>query len=339
MSSIHKHGNKYVYHTRVNGKQITEMIDVRTIRQARMIQDELDIKYARKKLGLRHIEKISIDKFLDEYNEELSISKKDSWYKRLYSMWKNFRDFLHEQEILSLEEIDGKLIRKYKKYRMHSETYRHKKPSDKTINEELAFINNCMKYAVEEDYLETFDVDVQKIKIDKPQEIPFTPFSDTQIDDIFKSGIKYLDYFKTLYYTGMRAIDVGTLKSSQVVKKDELFYIEKETKKKGIYVAIPIHREIMHIFRNIDKEYIFPDLNSEMKLKNPYRVLKRFVKNQNWQGYFSVHSFRHSFNQRLLTMNIEQSTRALLMGHDSIKSNKKYTHADIQYFHKIIQNF
>ena len=337
MSHIRKRGNIYYYYHRPAGILTGFPLGVDNKRLALQLQDELDLKYARKRLGLKHIEKIPLKKFLREFLEDLEFSKSDAWFRRLRIMHNNFARFLSENNVDSLAEINYKLIFRYKKKRKQDITIRQNFVSDKTINEELFYIKSLLKYAVKNEYLDPLRFDVSDLRIKGIEQNKFMPFSDDQIREIFDADLVFKDYYKVLYYTGLRSVDAGTLHSDDFKTDGDISYIEKETKKEKVWVAVPIHENISFI--TLKKGYIFKNLVEKGQRARPYEHLRRFVKSKNWEGHLTIHSFRHSFNQRLISLNVDQSTRALMIGHSNVDSNKDYSHKDIKVFDKIMKKY
>jgi len=335
MSSLYKKNNRFYYSIYVNGRRIVKSLGLSDKSIANKIKKDLDLKYTREKFGIRNIESVRIDPYLTDFLRLISKTKGDSTYKRIKSYIKNLRLFFNGRQENNIQDIDARTVKDYILFRMSNDI------APKTIREEIDIFRRIVEEAVTDNYLEKNIIDFKMLKnrhIPKNKSISYPPFSKDQAEEIFKCPdlAKYSGYFKALYYTGMRTVDVGQLQSGEVIQIDKVPCISKITKKEDVPVTIPLHNEIKFLLKFKPDPWYFPNLITDSNRHQAYKALKEFIKTKKWIGSFCQHSFRHGFSQRLLELNMSDHARQILLGHLSSSSTKRYSHPDIALFKSFI---
>lgn len=109
MSFLIKRGKYYYYYRYVgendNRKRISISLKVTTQSSAKILQQELDLKYARRDLGLRVVEPIAITRMIRNYLVWLDTVKRKSYYRRIKVVFDNFSKFLEDRDEVMISDI------------------------------------------------------------------------------------------------------------------------------------------------------------------------------------------------------------------------------------------
>lgn len=328
MSFIYKRGKTYWYGASVNGRRIRLSLHVCNRRQAEVLKSELDLQYARERLNLRHVKSAGLLEYYRDYRELIEHSKGPASRKRIIVMLNNFTNWA-KNRIESLEQVDYSLLKDYILMR------RDKGRAAKTIREEVRVMRRFLNEAVADNRLASCDIDFQQlIKLCGPYNTRhYPPFTDRELEIILNADDRDAAYWKVLYYTGLRSSDVGRLRRDNLDRERQCIIIE--TSKEKVPAMIPVHPAIRFLF-DIKTEYLFPDLVTATKRDTALRRFKRFAAKHGINPECTIHSFRHTFNQRLFELGLNYRDRQKLLAHSSSESTKEYTHFDIELTRKYI---
>ena len=333
MSFIYKRSKNYWYGNSINGRRIRVSLGVANQRSAQQLKSELDLKYSRAKLNLRHITAISPSDYYQIYRKMILQTRKDlswhSWTMRTLKVCERFINFA-ESRAKSLESLDQALVKDY------ILTRRSNGVSAKTMREELAIIRRFLAEAVQDDYLKEYNIDFRRLQNEYcilDQRHHFPPFTRQEIAILFNSNSPDVPFFKVLYYTGLRRSDVGNLNQRNIDRQRKCIMII--TQKKSVPGLIPIHPEINFLFK-IKTDDLFPNYLTESLRDACQKRFKRLAVKLGINPECTLHSFRHTFNQRLLEAGLSYPDRQKLLAHSSSKSTQDYTHFDLELTRKYI---
>lgn len=138
-------------------------------------------------------------------------------------------------------------------------------------------------------------------------------------------------------YTGLRFGDCCTLLAEEVLPGRIVRDARKvERYGKEAEVIIPIHPELTSVLERRKKEcpsgLLFPELAKEYEGDSPSKYfgeLLRALSIQKKDDPYIVdfHSFRHTFNTRLIDSDADVGVRLKLTGHSNVRTNQLYNHA------------
>lgn len=277
MSSIYKKRGIWYYAIYLNGKQKAFSLGLTNKNHAMKLKSDLDYKYAREKFGLRNIEPVEIEKYLNTFLRLMSVTKSRPYYVRIKSYIRALKIFFAKRPETYIHNIEPGTVKDYIMSRLADNV------SAKTIREEVDIIRRLLDEAVTDNHLEENNIDFKTLKerhIPKIQANHYPPFSKEQVFEIINDpGLsKYADYFKVLYYTGLRTIDVGRLRSGEVLTIKNIPVIQKITIKEKVPVAIPLHKEIMFLLSMPANPWYFPHLITDSNRHQAYKALKAFIR-------------------------------------------------------------
>lgn len=136
--------------------------------------------------------------------------------------------------------------------------------------------------------------------------------------------------FKTLIYTGLRASELLSLKSSDLENYDENYY-KISVKTKGEHEKVVfLKKEVIDDELNELKQYFNSDFplastlkGTPIKRENLYTMLTTLYKNAgiNKKG---VHILRHTFAEMLVEKNVNLETIRSLLGHTNITTTARF---------------
>jgi integrase len=153
-------------------------------------------------------------------------------------------------------------------------------------------------------------------------------FSDSEIDILWQhSDDRYIQILLVLLYTGMRGMELLTLKRDQVDFKEWIIRGGMKTKA-GKNRIIPVHERIRPILSNLFKTGNNNTIclySSESERQILYRTLRGLkIKH-------TVHELRHTFRTKLDDLGVRPIIINLLMGHTNGNIGEDvYTHKSVE---------
>lgn len=257
---------------------------------------------------------ISVRDLIDKYYQVISPIKSNSWRERVSYIIKTFKN--------TLPNIIISDLKKYNINQYVADRFKTVKPA--TIQKEIRILKNILDFAVDNQYI-TNNV-AQKIELPRIEPNQYPPFSQSELDQIFKRAIP-IDriYWKILYYTGMRAGDSGTISKKEL--KDG-YIIRKQAKTKH-QVQIPLHKELIKLGNKI--VMVAPTRNDR---NMSYRRLKKILQSIGRDG--DLHTFRHTTSTRLQESGLSTDDIKNILGWKSTAMASTYIHPRMEYISEII---
>ncbi|MDO5656289.1 MAG: tyrosine recombinase [Flavobacteriaceae bacterium] len=156
--------------------------------------------------------------------------------------------------------------------------------------------------------------------------------------------------FETLYGCGLRVSELTELKISDLFFDDGFIRVTGKGNKQRL-VPVPVYtQKILNIYiqqvrihQKIDKQFtdhIF--INSRGQSLTRVMIFLLIKKHTELAGIHknvSPHTFRHSFATHLLENGADLRSIQLMLGHESITTTEIYTHLDMSYLRKNIEDF
>lgn len=312
---------------RVGGKDIKEIIGT-SKRQAELAAAAKTNELFGEKFDIPQQQIISLE---DLYNEFINAKRnlRDSSINRYQNLFKSFNDFMSNHFRTGWKDIS-----KIKKN--HIEEYANEQIKDKapkTVNGALDHIKSIFKYAVKNDYIRKSPaVDVIKFALKDEEEAPY--FTKKELLKIWEnSNPAWLNFFKILYYTGMRKSELINLtwKNVNLKKGEESITVissEDFRTKTGRKRTIPLHRDAIEIIKGqkgIHKKYVFVSQEGKkIHPDKPYRNLKAALNRAGLEG--DVHKIRHTMASHAILKGVSIYEVKELLGHQDIQTTMIYAH-------------
>ena len=267
------------------------------------------------------------------YKEFISGKRKlqDSSINRYKNLFKPFNQFIKSKFRKSHSDISK--IKKYYIDEYANHLIRDESMAPKTVNGTIDLIRQVFSYAVREDYLIKSPArDVEKFQLQDEKEAPY--FTQEALVKIWDNANPYwLNFFKMLYYTGMRKGELINLTWKNVnLKKDEesitVISSEDFRTKTGRKRTIPLHRDAIKIIKSqkgVHKKYVFISQDGKkIHPDKPYRNLKATLKRAGLEG--NVHKIRHTMASHAILKGVSIYEVKELLGHQDIKTTMIYAH-------------
>lgn len=267
------------------------------------------------------------------YKEFISGKRKlqESSINRYSNLFQPFNQYIKNNFRNSHSDISK--IKKYyiDEYANHLIKDEHMAP--KTVNGAIDLIKQVFNYAVREDYLLKSPArDVEKFQLHDEKEAPY--FTKKELIKIWKeANPHWLNFFKILYYTGMRKGELINLRWKNVnLKKGEesitVISSDDFRTKTGRKRTIPLHRDAIDIIKGqqgVHKQYVFVGQDGEkIHPDKPYRNLKAALKRAGLGG--DVHKMRHTMASHAILKGVSIYEIKEILGHQNIQTTMIYSH-------------
>lgn len=315
----HPNGVKYPLRNIIGNKKEAEL--AAAAKHKELLESEMEVP-------VRKV--ISLD---DLYKEFISGKKKmqDSSINRYNNLFKPFNKFIKNKFRNSYGNIS-----KIKKYYIDEYANQLIKDEDmalKTVNGAIDLIKQVFSYAVRENYLLKSPArDIEKFQLQDEKEALY--FTKDELAKIWENTNPYwLNFFKILYYTGMRKSELINLtwKNVNLKKNEESITVissEDFRTKTGRKRTIPLHRDAIDIIkgqRGINKKYVFVSQEGKkIHSDKPYRNLKAALKRTGLEG--DVHKLRHTMASHAILKGVGIYEIKEILGHQDIHTTLIYSH-------------
>lgn len=176
--------------------------------------------------------------------------------------------------------------------------------------------------------------------VPRPQRKEHRCFTDEEIRKILgilPEGGEWYAICVLSLYTGLRFGDCCTLLAEEVLPGRIVRDARKvERYGKEAEVIIPIHPELAPVLAKRKEQHssglLFPELAKEYTGKSPSKYFGELLRALGIQKkddmcIVDFHSFRHTFNTRLIDSDADVGVRLKLAGHSNVRTNQLYNHA------------
>ena len=170
----------------------------------------------------------------------------------------------------------------------------------------------------------------------------------SSIDHSKTEGMRNRAIIETLYGCGLRVSELCQLQISNIYwdeevirifgkgRKERLIPIGKEAQKYILLYKdeVRIHQPILEQSRNI---LFLNNRGNALSRVMIFLIVKKLVVTAGIQKKISPHSFRHSFATHLVEGGADIRVVQQLLGHESITTTEIYTHLDLSYLKKVLE--
>lgn len=240
-----------------------------------------------------------------QYLKTIEITKSESWAYRMKTGLMNFVNMYGDRQLsdISFDEMEEFV---YERIRLGR--------APKTIHHEVRMVSRFFKYAKAKLY-RCEDPTTGLSEILPPNRVRNERRAIPA--ELLRKAVQeaWLDidstFWTTLYYTGLRISDAGTLTDDEI-KSDRIDLSQTKTKKP---VVVPLHRDLV----NKDISMLRP--TPDQRIESRKRI-------QTILGGYDLHSIRHSFASHLVEKGASEIEVKVLLGHSKRSVTSQYVHAN-----------
>ena len=287
-----------------------------------------------------------IEKFIDYLRLEKNYSNHTiTAYKTDLN---NFSQYLVESELnIEIENVDYKIIRLWILKMVNQNI------SNRSINRKISSLKSFYKFLIKTDTVKVSPL-VAHSPLKQSKKIQ-VPFSKEEVNNLLDSNYFKDDYNgilkKTIitffYFTGVRRIELISLKSSNVnLDSSTLKIMGKRNKERIIPILPKLKKTIIYYINSKSKNLINSELNLFFLSKNGKQLSEKFVY-RTVNEYFKIvspkikkapHVLRHSFATHLINEGADINSVKELLGHTSLSATQVYSHTSMERIKEVFQN-
>lgn len=256
--------------------------------------------------------RIGFCEYADLYLQDYAFVAKESGKTDEYRL-KRIREFF--KDIDDLRDIAPLMIQKFRAARLKEGV------SKVTTNREIQLLKKMFNVAIEEGYLEVNPA--KKIKLySELDTVRDRVLSEEEEPRLFSELAEHMKPFiLVLLHTGMRKMELLTLRWQNVDSKKRQIKVEKTKSKKVRFIPV--------------NSVLFDELSS-LKLKRgteqrvfPFKYVQKAWENARRRAGLedlTLHDLRRTFGTRLLEAGVDIVTISRLYGHSSVLVTQRYLH-------------
>ena len=260
----------------------------------------------------------------------------------------NFNDFLFQSGIKTkMEDIDYKVIRSWIVKMVNDNI------SNRTINRKISSLKSFYKFLIKTETINSSPLIAHSpLKQSKKIQVPF---SKEEINTLLDNDYFNKDYNGTLkktiilffYFTGVRRIELISLKSSNVnLESSTLKVIGKRNKERIIPILPKLKKSIIYYqelksksFKNLDLDLLFLSKHGrQLSEKFVYRTVNEYFNLVSPKVKKAPHVLRHSFATHLINEGADINSVKELLGHASLSATQVYSHTSMERIKEVFQN-
>ena len=287
-----------------------------------------------------------IEKFIDYLRLEKNYSNHTiTAYKTDLN---NFSQYLVESELnIEIEHVDYKIIRLWILKMVNQNI------SNRSINRKISSLKSFYKFLIKTDTVKVSPLVAHSpLKQSKKIQVPFSKEEVNNLLDnnYFKddyNGILKKTIITFFYFTGVRRIELISLKSSNVnLDSSTLKIMGKRNKERIIPILPKLKKTIIYYINSKSKNLINSELNLFFLSKNGKQLSEKFVY-RTVNEYFKIvspkikkapHVLRHSFATHLINEGADINSVKELLGHTSLSATQVYSHTSMERIKEVFQN-
>lgn len=287
-----------------------------------------------------------IEKFIDYLRLEKNYSNHTiTAYKTDLN---NFSQYIVESELnIEIEHVDYKIIRLWILKMVNQNI------SNRSINRKISSLKSFYKFLIKTDTVKVSPL-VAHSPLKQSKKIQ-VPFSKEEVNNLLDSNYFKDDYNgilkKTIitffYFTGVRRIELISLKSSNVnLDSSTLKIMGKRNKERIIPILPKLKKTIINYINSKSKNLTNSELNLFFLSKNGKQLSEKFVY-RTVNEYFKIvspkikkapHVLRHSFATHLINEGADINSVKELLGHTSLSATQVYSHTSMERIKEVFQN-
>ena len=287
-----------------------------------------------------------IEKFLDYLQFEKNYSSNTlNAYKRDLIQYNKFVAEYNDK--LKIEEVNYKIIRSWIVKMVNNNI------SNRSINRKVSSLKSFYNFLIKTETINSSPL-IAHTPLKQSKKIQ-VPFSQDEINSLLDSDFFTNDYRgilqKTIiaffYFTGVRRIELITLKESDVnIESSTVRIMGKRSKERIIPIlpklkkAIIFFNEIKFKFHNqTSSDYFFISKNGkQLSEKFVYRTVNEYFKLVSPKIKKAPHVLRHSFATHLINEGADINSVKELLGHSSLSATQVYSHTSMERIKEVFKN-
>ena len=287
-----------------------------------------------------------IEKFLDYLQFEKNYSSNTlNAYKRDLIQYNKFVAEYNDK--LKIEEVNYKIIRSW------IVTMVNNNISNRSINRKVSSLKSFYNFLIKTETINSSPLKAHTpLKQSKKIQVPF---SQDEINSLLDSDFFTNDYRgilqKTIiaffYFTGVRRIELITLKESDVNIESSTVRIMGKRSKERIIPILPKLKKAIIFFNEIkfkfhdqtSSDYFFISKNGkQLSEKFVYRTVNEYFKLVSPKIKKAPHVLRHSFATHLINEGADINSVKELLGHSSLSATQVYSHTSMERIKEVFKN-
>ena len=287
-----------------------------------------------------------IEKFLDYLQFEKNYSSNTlNAYKRDLTQYNKF--VVDYNDKLKIEEVNYKIIRSW------IVTMVNNNISNRSINRKVSSLKSFYNFLIKTETINSSPLKAHTpLKQSKKIQVPF---SQDEINSLLDSDFFTNDYRgilqKTIitffYFTGVRRIELITLKESDVNIESSTVKIMGKRSKERIIPILPKLKKAIIFFNEIkfkfhdqtSSDYFFISKNGkQLSEKFVYRTVNEYFNLVSPKLKKAPHVLRHSFATHLINEGADINSVKELLGHSSLSATQVYSHTSMERIKEVFKN-
>ena len=287
-----------------------------------------------------------IEKFLDYLQFEKNYSSNTlNAYKRDLIQYNKFVAEYNDK--LKIEEVNYKIIRSW------IVTMVNNNISNRSINRKVSSLKSFYNFLIKTETINSSPLKAHTpLKQSKKIQVPF---SQDEINSLLDSDFFTNDYRgilqKTIiaffYFTGVRRIELITLKESDVNIESSTVKIMGKRSKERIIPILPKLKKAIRFFNEIkfkfhdqtSSDYFFISKNGkQLSEKFVYSTVNEYFKLVSPKIKKAPHVLRHSFATHLINEGADINSVKELLGHSSLSATQVYSHTSMERIKEVFKN-
>jgi integrase/recombinase XerC len=225
--------------------------------------------------------------------------------------------------------------------------------SNRSINRKVSSLKSFYNFLIKTDTINSSPLKAHTpLKQSKKIQVPF---SQDEINSLLDSDFFTNDYRgilqKTIisffYFTGVRRIELITLKESDVnIESSTVKIMGKRSKERIIPILPKLKNAIisfketkLNFFGQISSDYLFISKSGkQLSEKFVYRTVNEYFKLVSPKIKKAPHVLRHSFATHLINEGADLNSVKELLGHSSLSATQVYSHTSMERIKEVFNN-
>ena len=279
----------------------------------------------------------SMDKLIQKFIEYLEYEK--GYSKKTIISYENdlnlFNNYLKENKIINIKNIDYSTIRKYLSY-LHDNKY-----EATSVSRKISALRSFFKYNIKENTITNNPMTlISNPKKEKklPKYLNYEELEKllNSIEINTKEGIQERLILELLYSTGIRVSELVNIRIKDIkIKENQINILGKGNKERIVLFgekAKELIKEYLNMYKeefkgNILNEYLLINKKGKQLTTNKVElIVKDALRKSALKINISPHTLRHTFATHMLDNGADLKSVQELLGHENLKTTAIYTH-------------
>ena len=290
-----------------------------------------------------------MEKLIEKFIEYLEYEK--GYSKKTIISYENdlnlFNEYLKENKITNIKNIDYNTIRKYLGY-LHDNKY-----EASSVSRKISALRSFFKYNIKEKTITNNPMTL----ISNPKKEKKLPkyLNYEEIEKLLnciemdkKEGIQERLIIELLYSTGIRVSELINIKIKDIKIKENQINILGKGNKERIVLFGEKAKEIIKLYLNAYKEEFQGNISNQYLLINKKGkqlttnkvelIVKDVLRKSALKLNISPHTLRHTFATHMLDSGADLKSVQELLGHENLKTTAIYTHISNERLKQVFLN-